>query len=112
MSEPKLTDQAEPDLDKAWTFLAVQNRRAADRLIDAIWKAARRQSKLHIRKRDGDKASLVAATILNWFTDELIQTWSFFVDLSSYLLVRRVDHTDFAQFSFWSCRCKPAEHAH
>src|ERR1051326_929796 len=69
-------------------------------------------TKLHIRKRDGDNASLVAATILNWFTDDLIQTWSFFVDLSNYLLVRRIDHTDFAQFSFWSWRCKPAEHAH
>jgi toxin ParE1/3/4 len=41
MSEPRLTDQAEADLDQAWAFLAGKNRRAADRLIDCIWAAAR-----------------------------------------------------------------------
>jgi toxin ParE1/3/4 len=45
MSEPRLTEQAEADLDEAWAYLATKNRRAADRLIDAIWDAARRHAR-------------------------------------------------------------------
>lgn len=52
MTEPRLTDQAEADLDDAWAHLSRTNRAAADRLIDAFVEAAR----LHARFPESGRA--------------------------------------------------------
>jgi toxin ParE1/3/4 len=41
MTEPRLTDQAEADLDDLWAYIAANNPVAADRLVDAVMEATR-----------------------------------------------------------------------
>ena len=41
MSEPRITEQAESDLEDAWEYLAQRNEAAADRLLDGILQRAR-----------------------------------------------------------------------
>lgn len=36
MIEPRLTEQAEADLDDLWAYIAANNPAAADRLVDAV----------------------------------------------------------------------------
>jgi toxin ParE1/3/4 len=36
MSEPRLTEQAEADLDELWAYIAANNPDAADRMVDAV----------------------------------------------------------------------------
>ena len=45
MNPPKLTEQAEVDLDDLWSRIAADNPAEADRLVDAILEASRR----HVR---------------------------------------------------------------
>jgi toxin ParE1/3/4 len=45
MTEPRISDLAEADLDAAWEYLAARNEMAADTLIDDILERA----KLHAR---------------------------------------------------------------
>ena len=45
MIEPRISEQAEADLDGIWTFIAGDNQEAADRVIDAILASSR----LHVR---------------------------------------------------------------
>jgi hypothetical protein len=41
MSEPRLSKQAEADLDELWLYIAGNNPDAADRMVDAVlWMAA------------------------------------------------------------------------
>jgi toxin ParE1/3/4 len=41
MSEPRLTEQAEADLDDLWAYIAADNAAAADRLVDAVLEGSR-----------------------------------------------------------------------
>jgi plasmid stabilization system protein ParE len=41
MTEPRLTDQAEADLDDVWAYIAADNPDAADRLVDALLESSR-----------------------------------------------------------------------
>jgi toxin ParE1/3/4 len=41
VTEPRLTEQAEVDLDDLWAFVARDNPDAADRLVDAILERTR-----------------------------------------------------------------------
>ena len=45
MIEPRLTEQAEADLDEVWAYIAANNPDAADRMVDAILESSR----LHVR---------------------------------------------------------------
>lgn len=45
MTEPKLTDQAEADLDEVWAYIAADNPDAADRMVDAVLESSR----VHVR---------------------------------------------------------------
>jgi toxin ParE1/3/4 len=45
MSEPRLTEQAEADLDDLWAYIAADNLAAADRMVDAVLEGSRR----HVR---------------------------------------------------------------
>lgn len=45
MKEPRLTEQAEADLDALWAYVAAQNPDAADRLVDAVLEGSR----MHVR---------------------------------------------------------------
>ena len=40
MSEPRITKQADADLDEAWEYLARRNEAAADRLLDQVLERA------------------------------------------------------------------------
>ncbi len=48
MSEPRLTEQAEADLDALWAYIAADHPDAADRMVDAVLKASR----MHVRFPD------------------------------------------------------------
>ena len=50
VSEPRLTDQAEADLEKAWEDFAEHNEAAADRLIDDIMARARLHARFPLMK--------------------------------------------------------------
>jgi plasmid stabilization system protein ParE len=41
MTEPRLTDQAESDLDDLWAYIAANNPKAADRIVDAVLQGRR-----------------------------------------------------------------------
>ena len=45
MSEPKLSKQAEADLDELWLYIAANNPDAADRMVDAVLEGSR----MHVR---------------------------------------------------------------
>jgi toxin ParE1/3/4 len=45
MSEPRLTEQAEADLDQLWAHIAADNADAADRMVDAVLESSR----MHVR---------------------------------------------------------------
>lgn len=45
MSEPRLTEQAEGDLDELWAYIAENNPDAADRMVDAVLEGSR----MHVR---------------------------------------------------------------
>lgn len=45
MTEPRLTEQAEADLDELWAYIAVGNPDAADRMVDAVLEGSRK----HVR---------------------------------------------------------------
>lgn len=45
MNEPRLTEQAEADLDDLWAYIAANNPDAADRLVDAVLEGSR----MHVR---------------------------------------------------------------
>ncbi len=45
MTVPRMTEQAETDLEDAWAYIAAKNADAADRLVDAILEASR----MHVR---------------------------------------------------------------
>ena len=45
MTEPRLTEQAEADLDDVWSYIAANNLDAADRIVDAILEGSR----MHVR---------------------------------------------------------------
>ena len=45
MIEPRLTEQAEADLDELWDYLAAKNPDAADRMVDAVLESSR----MHVR---------------------------------------------------------------
>jgi toxin ParE1/3/4 len=51
MSEPRITEQAEADLDEAWDYLAQRNEAAADRLLDGILERARLHAQLPLMGR-------------------------------------------------------------
>ena len=40
MNEPRLSKQAEADLDELWLYIAANNPDAADRMLTLSWKAA------------------------------------------------------------------------
>ncbi len=44
MNEPRLTEQAEADLDELWEYIAADNPDAADRMVDAVL-----ESRMHVR---------------------------------------------------------------
>jgi plasmid stabilization system protein ParE len=41
MTEPRLTEQAEADLDELWAYIAADNPPAADRMVDAVLESSR-----------------------------------------------------------------------
>ncbi len=41
MIEPRLTREAEADLDELWAFIAADSPEAADRMVDAVLKSSR-----------------------------------------------------------------------
>lgn len=41
MIEPRLTEQAEADLDELWAYIAARNPDAADRMVDAVLEGSR-----------------------------------------------------------------------
>jgi toxin ParE1/3/4 len=41
MTDPRLSEQAEADLDDLWTYIAANNADAADRMVDAVLAASR-----------------------------------------------------------------------
>jgi toxin ParE1/3/4 len=43
--EPRLTEQAEADLDDLWAYIAADNPDAADRMVDAVLESSR----MHVR---------------------------------------------------------------
>jgi toxin ParE1/3/4 len=45
MSEPRLSRQAEADLDELWLYIAAHNPDAADRMVDAVLEGSR----MHVR---------------------------------------------------------------
>jgi toxin ParE1/3/4 len=45
MTEPRLTELAEADLDDLWSYIATGNPAAADRMADAVLEASR----MHVR---------------------------------------------------------------
>jgi toxin ParE1/3/4 len=45
MSEPRLTDRAEADLEDLWAYIAADKVDAADRIVDAILETSR----MHVR---------------------------------------------------------------
>lgn len=45
MIEPRLTEQAEADLDELWAYIAARNPEAADRMVDAVLESSR----MHVR---------------------------------------------------------------
>lgn len=52
MIEPRLTEQAEADLDDLWAYIAANNPDAADRLVDAVLDGSR----LHVRLPDSGRS--------------------------------------------------------
>ena len=52
MIEPRLTEQAEADLDDLWAYIAAKNLAAADRLVDAVLDGSR----LHVRFPDSGQS--------------------------------------------------------
>ncbi len=54
MKQPRITKQAEADLDEAWDYLAERNRGAADQLIDRIWERARLHAQFPLMGRARD----------------------------------------------------------
>ncbi len=57
MSEPRISELAEADLEEAWDYLAERNEAAADRLIDTILDRARLHAKLPLMGRPRDELS-------------------------------------------------------
>ena len=51
MSEPRITERAQSDLDEAWAYLAERNEAAADRLIDGVLQKARLHAELPLMGR-------------------------------------------------------------
>ena len=45
MKEPRLTEQAEADLDELWAYIAANHPDAADRMVDAVLEGGR----MHVR---------------------------------------------------------------
>jgi len=45
MNEPRLTEQAEADLDELWAYIAAHNPDAADRMVEAVLESSR----MHVR---------------------------------------------------------------
>ncbi len=45
MTEPRLTEQAEADLDELWAFISAGSLAAADRMVDAVLEGSR----MHVR---------------------------------------------------------------
>jgi len=45
MSEPRLSEQAEADLDELWAYIAANNPDAADRIVDAVLEGCQ----MHVR---------------------------------------------------------------
>ena len=45
MTEPRITERAEDDLDSVWAYIATDSHQAADRMIDAVLASSR----LHVR---------------------------------------------------------------
>jgi len=45
MTEPRLSEQAEADLDELWAYIAANNPDAADRMVDAVLEGSR----MHVR---------------------------------------------------------------
>jgi plasmid stabilization system protein ParE len=41
MTEPRLTEQAEADLEELWAYIAANNPDAADRMVDAVLEGSR-----------------------------------------------------------------------
>jgi toxin ParE1/3/4 len=54
MKQPRITAQAQVDLDQAWDFLAQRNLRAADRLLDRILERARLHAQFPLMGRPRD----------------------------------------------------------
>ncbi len=57
MSDPRISDQAMADLDEAWAYIARNNPKAADRLVDAVLAAARRHVQFPESGRSRDDIS-------------------------------------------------------
>jgi toxin ParE1/3/4 len=57
MSEPRITEQAESDLDEAWDYLAQRNESAADRLLDTVLERARVHAQFPLMGRPRDDLS-------------------------------------------------------
>src|SRR5439155_23984854 len=66
MSEPRISEQADSDLEEAWDYLAQTNEPAADRLLDGILKAARLHAQFPLmgRPRDDLAANLLSFVVL------------------------------------------------
>ncbi len=45
MSEPRISEQAEADLDELWAYIALNDPKAADRTVDAVLISSR----MHVR---------------------------------------------------------------
>src|SRR5713226_1802320 len=54
MKEPRITEQAEADLEEAWEFIAQRSVKVADRLIDRILERSRLHSKFPLMGRPRD----------------------------------------------------------
>jgi toxin ParE1/3/4 len=54
MTEPRITERAQADLDEAWDYVAQRNEAAADRLLDKILAAARRHASFPLIGRARD----------------------------------------------------------
>src|ERR1700674_5084898 len=54
MKEPRITDQAQTDLDEAWDYLSQRNIQTADRILDRILTQARLHAKFPLMGRPRD----------------------------------------------------------
>jgi toxin ParE1/3/4 len=52
--QPRITKQAESDLEEAWDYVAERNLRAADRLLDRILERARLHARFPLMGRPRD----------------------------------------------------------